>query len=190
VATRGRGRNARSPGTDPVLNRRSERHVPVVLDEVNLQILSLLVDDARRSQRAIGRLIGMSPAAVSERIAWLEDRKVITGYRARLSYVALDRGVTVFVGMTSVQGADQRQLAAQLLSLPVVQSVDVVMGRMDLMVRIRVRDHAHLREVFFDQILPLQGVHRTESLISLESIESENFARDILDSMRATADDE
>jgi Lrp/AsnC family leucine-responsive transcriptional regulator len=161
-----------------------QRSLPDGLDDTDLQILSLLAEDARYSQRALARSIGMSPAAVSERIARLEHAGVILGYQARLSFVALDRSMTVFVGITCVQGEDQRQLASALLDLPVVESVDIVMGPMDLMVRLRVRDHAHLREVFFDQILPMPGVHRTESFISLESIESENFAKAVLDSNR------
>ena len=161
-----------------------QRPLPDGINDTDLQILRLLAEDARYSQRALARTIGMSPAAVSERIARLENTGVIRGYQARLSYVALDRSMTVFVGISSVQGEDQRQLAAALLELPVVESVDIVMGPMDLMVRLRVRDHTHLREVFFDQILPMPGVHRTESFISLESIESEDFAKGLIDSIR------
>lgn len=157
--------------------------LPPGLDRVDLRILDVLAKDARCSQRALARAIGMSPAGVADRVARLEQTGVIEGYHARIGLQALDRSLTVFVGISSVQGEDQRKLATQLLALPVVESVDIVMGPMDLMVKLRVRDSAHLREVFFDQLLPLPGIHRTESYISLESLDSRNFAKDLIESM-------
>ncbi len=121
--------------------------LPDGLDLVDLQLLALLIDDARLSQRALAREIGMSAAAVSERIARLEERGVIEGYQAQVSYR---------------QGEDQRRLAGDLIALAVV--------------RLRVRDHAQLREVFFDHLLPMPGVHRTESFISLENVTSSGLA--------------
>ena len=157
--------------------------LPPGLDEIDLRILKLLAEDARLSQRALARAIGMSAAAVADRVARLEEAGVIEGYHARISLEALDRSLAVFVGISSIQGKDQRKLAAQLRALPVVESIDIVMGPMDLMVKLRVRDHTHLREVFFEQLLTLPGIHRTESFVSLGSMDSKNFAKDLLESM-------
>jgi len=176
-------RRARAQPNGPARTPRASAfrtQLPNGVDHVDLQILALLIKDARLSQRALARLIGMSPAAVSERLARLEQTGVIQGYHTQVNYGALDRSLTVFVGITSVQGEDQRQLAAALLALPVVEGVDIVMGPFDLIVRLRVRDHEHLREVFFDQLLPLPGVHRTESFTSLESITSPTFAEAVV----------
>jgi DNA-binding Lrp family transcriptional regulator len=163
------------------------RGLPAGLDAIDLRILALLTDDARFSQRALARLIRMSPTAVSERIARLEDAGVIQGYQAQVNYAALDRSLTVFVGIRSVQGEDQRRLVADLLALPVVESVDIVLGPVDLMVRLRVRDHVHLRQVFFDALLPMPGVHRTESFISLESVTSASFPSSVVNSVLEAA---
>lgn len=163
---------------------RPRRDAATPLDETDLRIIECLVDDARLSQRALARMIGMSPPAVSERIARLEEASVIRGYRAVLDYVALHRSMTVFVGIQSVQGEDQRKLAEQLLAMPEVESVDIVIGPMDLMVRLRVRDQEHLRDVFFDQLLPLPGIRRTESFVSLENMEPPNFPKGVLQHIR------
>lgn len=158
----------------------ARRILPDGLDEADLRILALLTGDARLSQRALARLIKMSPGAVSERIARLESTGIIQGYQAKVDYDALDWSMTVFVGITSVQGEDQRQLAADLLALPVVETVDIVMGPFDLILRLRVRDRKHLRAVFFDALLPMPGVYRTESYISLESMASSDFSRTVV----------
>lgn len=183
--------SASPPRQKPERASPPRQSLPDGVDEIDLQILALLTDDARLSQRALARQIRMSPAAVSERIARLEKTGVIQGYQAQVNYAALDRSMTVFVGITSVQGEDQRGLAADLLALPFVESVDIVMGPVDLMVRLRVRDHMHLREVFFDALLPMPGVHRTESFTSLESMASPGFAsavvQTVLESVRRSS---
>jgi DNA-binding Lrp family transcriptional regulator len=54
------------------------------LDETDVEILKFLVQDARISQRALAREIGMSPPAIADRIARLEAEGVIQGYRASI----------------------------------------------------------------------------------------------------------
>ena len=153
------------------------------LDETDLRLLKSLVTDARLSQRALSRAIGMSPPAISERIARLEEAGVIKGYRAVLDWSALDRSMTVVVGVLSERSADQREIAERLLDIPEVESVDMVSGPLDLRLRLRVRDPAHLREVFFDQLLTLPGVQHTDTSMVMVSLEPENFARNVLQSL-------
>jgi Lrp/AsnC family transcriptional regulator, leucine-responsive regulatory protein len=151
------------------------------LDETDLRILACLAEDARLSQRALAREIGMSQPAISERIARLEEMGVIRGYRALLDFGALGWPNSVFVGIQTDQGGEQRRLAKELLAMPEVESVDLVMGPVDLMVRLRVRDQEHLRRFFFDLLPPLKGIHRTESYMSLETFEQPNFTKGLLE---------
>lgn len=151
------------------------------LDETDLRILESLVSDARLSQRALGRAIGMSPPAISERIARLEALGVIKGYRAVLDWSALDRSMSVVVGVLSERSAEQRELAERILDeIPEVETVDIVTGPLDLRLRLRVRDQAHLREVFFDQLLTLPGIQHTDTSIVMLSVEPDNFSRNLL----------
>ena len=109
----------------------------------------------------------MSAPAVAERIARLERTGVIRGYRVDIDRGALGFGLLVYVGVVAVQGADQRDVVRALGELPEVEDVHVVTGPKDLLVRLRVRDHEHLREVLFDRIWSLPGIERTETYISL-----------------------
>jgi hypothetical protein len=52
------------------------------------------------------------------------------------------------------------------------------------MVRLRTRDQEHLRRFFFDFLPPLQGIHRSESYMSLETFEQPNFTRGLLERIR------
>ena len=68
----------------------------------------------------------------------------------------------------------------------------VVTGGFDLLVRLRVRDHGHLRELLLNTIFQIPGVQRTETFLSLADAEPDNYAAALLDQMsqmhRAGAD--
>lgn len=61
----------------------------VELDAKDRQILEALQADARQSLSALGKRIGLSQPAMSERVRKLEEAGVITGYGARVDPVAL-----------------------------------------------------------------------------------------------------
>jgi DNA-binding Lrp family transcriptional regulator len=79
------------------------------------------------------------------------------------------------------------EMTAKLRHLPEVESVELVTGPSDLIVRMRVQDHERLRDVLFNDILPLDGVHRTNTFISLASMEAKNVALELLDERRENA---
>ncbi|MGX7825832.1 Lrp/AsnC family transcriptional regulator [Actinokineospora sp. 24-640] len=156
---------------------------PPRLDGTDVAILKYLAEDARLSQRAIARAVGMSPPAVADRIARLEALGVIEGYRARLNYALLGRTLTVIVGITSERSNGQRELAQQIVEIPEVEGVDLVTGGLDLQVRLRVRDQAHLNEVYFERLLALPGIRHTETALVLYAFTPDNFADRVLTSL-------
>ena len=146
-----------------------------VLDETDLAILRLLSIDARISLRSIARELGMSPPAITDRVARLEGLGVIRGYRAEIDRALLGFPLVVYVGIVSVQGSDQTQVVERLRETPEVEDVRLVTGPKDLLVRLRLRDTSHLREVLFDRIWSVAGVDRTETFVSLGGMEPKPF---------------
>ncbi len=153
------------------------------LDETDLRILEYLAEDARLSQRAIARAVGMSPPAVADRIGRLETLGVIQGYRAQIDFALLGRTLTVVVGITSERSDNQRELAQKVLAIPEVEGVDLVTGQDDLRVRLRVRDQPHLNEVYFERLLTLPGIRHTETTLVLYGFTPDNFAKQVLGSL-------
>jgi Lrp/AsnC family leucine-responsive transcriptional regulator len=137
------------------------------LDATDLAILRLLASDARMSLRRVARELGMSPPAIADRVAGLERLGVIRGYRAELDRSMLGFPLVVYVGIVSVQGTDQLQVVERLRETPEVEDVHLVTGPKDMLVRLRLRDTAHLREVLFERIWTVPGVDRTETFVSL-----------------------
>ena len=127
----------------------------------------------------------MSAPAVADRIARLERTGVIRGYRADIDRARLGYALVVYVGVVAVQGGDQPALVRSLSELPEVEDVHVVTGPKDLLVRLRLRDHEHLKTVLFDRIWSLPGVDRTETYISLGQMEPKEFDLALLESLEA-----
>ena len=119
------------------------------------------------SLRRVARELGMSPPAIADRVAGLERAGVIRGYRAELDRSMLGFPLVVYVGIVFVQGTDQLQVVERLRETPEVEDVHLVTGPKDMLVRLRLRDTAHLREVLFERIWTVPEVDRTETFVSL-----------------------
>ncbi len=139
------------------------------LDEIDLKILELLGNDARRSARSLGREIGMSPGAVSDRVARLEASGVILGYHAEVDPAALGLGMQALIGMQTEQGPPLRETLDTLIAIPEVVAVHMVSGTWDLVIVLQVRDQGHLRDVLLDALWGVPGFRHSESMIILES---------------------
>jgi Lrp/AsnC family leucine-responsive transcriptional regulator len=153
------------------------------LDDLDLTLLRALAVDARQSQRALARAVGMSPPAIADRLARLERVGAIRGYRVDVDWAALGYPVVVYLAVTAGPGMDLSQIMGAIRALPEAQDSSVVTGAFDLLVRLRVRDHTHLRELLLNTIFQIPGVQRTETFLSLADAEPDNYAVALLDQM-------
>jgi DNA-binding Lrp family transcriptional regulator len=69
------------------------------LDEIDMQILSLLADNARRPFSEIGEEVGLSGPAVSDRVTRLEDAGVLNGFTVDIDRSQIRAGVPVLVDL-------------------------------------------------------------------------------------------
>jgi Lrp/AsnC family leucine-responsive transcriptional regulator len=153
------------------------------VDELDLALLRALAVDARQSQRALARAVEMSPPAVADRLARLERSGAIRGYRVDIDWAALGFPVVVYLAVIAGPGMDLSEIIRAITALPEAEDMSVVTGTLDLLVRLRVRDHAHLRELLLSKIFQINGVQRTETFLSLADVEPDNFATAMLDVM-------
>ena len=153
------------------------------VDDLDLALLRALATDARQSQRGLARKIEMSPPAVADRLARLERSGAIRGYRVDIDWAALGFPVVVYLAVTAGPGMDLSEIITAIRALPEAEAMSMVTGSLDLLVRLRVRDHAHLRELLLAKIFQINGVQRTETFLSLADVEPGNFAAAMLDQM-------
>lgn len=135
------------------------------LDDVSLKIVEQLQQDGRRSYAAIGKAVGLSEAAVRQRVQKLLEQGV-------MQIVAVTDPLTVgfmrqaMIGVT-VDG-DVEPVADALAGLDEVDYVVVTAGSFDLLAEVVCHDDAHLLELINKRIRALPGVRATESFVYLK----------------------
>jgi Lrp/AsnC family transcriptional regulator for asnA, asnC and gidA len=158
------------------------------LDQTDLRLLLLLSEDARISQRSLARELGMSAPAVADRLARLHRQGVIEGYGVRLNWSALGYPTIVYLTVTAAQGYEQGTIMSQLAGLPEVEEVMLVTGDIDMLVRVRVRDHTHLRDLLINRVWQIEGIQRTETSLSIAEMKSKNHVSELLADMIGPAE--
>jgi Lrp/AsnC family transcriptional regulator, leucine-responsive regulatory protein len=145
----------------------AEHRLP--LDRVDRAILGLITAEARLSHREVARRVGMSPGAISDRIDRLERTGVIRGYHAEVDPESIGLTVEAFIGLQVAQGPPIGETMETLHAIPEVTGVFLVTGQWDLLVRVQVRDHKHLRDLLVDQVWRTPSFRHSETLMLLDS---------------------
>lgn len=138
------------------------------VDETDRRIISLLEEDGRRPVTDIADQVGLSPAAIHNRLVRLEDVGVIKGYDAIVDSEALGFEAHAVIHLRFEQGRVS-EVKAQLQELPGVQSIRMLADRWDGMVRVYAPDHETLRELLFDEIKEMPGIARSEMSLILDT---------------------
>ncbi|GFE21765.1 Lrp/AsnC family transcriptional regulator, regulator for asnA, asnC and gidA [Streptomyces sp. SceaMP-e96] len=135
------------------------------IDSVSLAIIEQLQEDGRRPYAAIGKAVGLSEAAVRQRVQKLLDQGV-------MQIVAVTDPLTVgfrrqaMVGI-NVEG-DLDPVADALTTMEEVEYVVMTAGSFDLIIEIVCEDDDHLLEMINKRIRTLPGVRSTESFVYLK----------------------
>lgn len=117
------------------------------MESLDQQILGLLIADGRMSYTDIGRATGLSTSAVQQRVRKLENRGVITGYKAIVSTEALGLMITAFVRCRAVDPLTEDELPGRISTLPEVVSCYSVAGDATVLLRVLVPTPAALADL-------------------------------------------
>lgn len=151
---------------------------PHELDDIDRRILALLVQDATTSYSEIARQLHVSGGTVHGRMARLEELGVVRGATLDLDLQKVGYTIQAFLGIYLLKSSYCDAVIAQLRDVPEVISLHFTTGSYNLFARIACRDTQHLRNVLHDLVQQIEGVERTETLISLEEIFSRSVRLD------------
>ena len=153
VATRTR-RNGTSPGKGSA-----------VLDELSKGIIEQLQQDGRRPYAAIGKAVGLSEAAVRQRVQRLLDNGVMQ-IVAVTDPMELGFARQAMIGVT-VEGPLE-PVADELAAMDEIDYVVVTAGGFDLLAEVVCESDEHLLDVLSNRIRTIKGVRATESFVYLK----------------------
>jgi Lrp/AsnC family leucine-responsive transcriptional regulator len=123
-----------------------------LLDAVNLRLIGELQADARLSLAELGRRVGLSAPAVTERLQRLREAGVITGYRTEVDPRALGFALSVVLRVRPAPRQLAKVVEVSRKSAEVVECHRIT-GEDCFFMKLHVRDVEHLEEVI-DRFLP------------------------------------
>jgi Lrp/AsnC family transcriptional regulator for asnA, asnC and gidA len=136
-----------------------------LLDEIGKSIVEQLQQDGRRPYASIGRAVGLSEAAVRQRVQRMQEAGVI-------QIVAVTDPLQLGFrrqAMVGVQADDDLAAVADRLSeLPECTYVVFTAGRFDLLVEVVCEDDEHLLRLVGSRIRALPGVRTAETFVYLK----------------------
>ena len=137
-------------------------------DDLDRRIITALSTDSRRSYADVAAEVGMSTAAVHERVRKMVERGVIERFSLRVVPEAVGLHFTAFVAIRNDGGAHCREIAPRLREIPEVSELHSVAGEHDFLAKIRCTHPRALEDVLY-QIKAIPGVARTTSTVVLNT---------------------
>jgi DNA-binding Lrp family transcriptional regulator len=119
----------------------------VALDDIDLQILELLRSDARRTISDIAALVNLSAAPVKRRIDRMERLGVIAGYTVLVNEGRMGPSIDAFAELRIPGTASIDEIVGAVVGIAEVTEVYTLAGDPDALVRIRIDDVDHLKQV-------------------------------------------
>ena len=147
------------------------------LDDTDRALLEVLLEDARISQRALARKVGIAQGTVQNRLRRLEEMGVIKGYSVILDPGAVGWSMTIIAGLRIMKGR-MIDVQTHIADDPRVFAVYDVTGDWDSMVLARVKDRADLDDLT-KTVFTLEGVARSYTHVVLNTVKEEGRPRPV-----------
>ena len=150
-------------------------NVDQVLDAKGRKILALVQRDGKMSQAVIAKHVGLSTAAVNERLKKLEQAGVIRRVCAVLDPKALGMQVTAFIEVFIEHPRHEEPFLKRILELDEVQECHHITGEFSVLLKVRVRDMESLQKLIISQLNGAEGVRQTRTVMVLSTVKEETF---------------
>ncbi|MGZ0017271.1 Lrp/AsnC family transcriptional regulator [Yeosuana sp. AK3] len=135
----------------------------MMLDSLNWKILKCLQENARQSNVAIGKKVGISSPAVSERIKKMEDAGIIQGYKTSVSPLDVGYQLKALITLRAFMGM-LKPFLEKVKSYDEVLNCYRITGNENIVMEVVFKNQKHL-ESFIDQLI-VYGETKTQIVLS------------------------
>lgn len=133
------------------------------IDKLNWKILKCLQENARQSNAEIGRQVGISSPAVSERIKKMEDLGVIQGYKTLVSPFEIGYQLKAIITMRAFMGK-LKPFLEKVKTYDEIVNCYRITGDENFVMEVVLKNQKHL-EQFIDQLI-VYGETKTQIVLS------------------------
>jgi Lrp/AsnC family transcriptional regulator, regulator for asnA, asnC and gidA len=136
----------------------------IVLDDISKRIIEQLQEDGRQSYAAIGKAVGLSEAAVRQRVQRLQEVGV-------MQIVAVTDPLTLGFHRQAMIGlkcdGELEKVADDLANMEEIDYVVITAGSFDVILEVVCEDDDHLLEIL-SRVRSVPSVRSTETLVYLK----------------------
>lgn len=140
----------------------------IYIDGIDKKILRMLMADARTPVLEIARNVGISGAAIHQRLRKLEKAKLISGSKFIINPKVLGYTTMAFIGIYLDRAVNNPEAVALLKKVPEVIECHYTTGNWSVLIKVLCKDNEHLMHLLNNDIQSISGVSRTETFISLD----------------------
>lgn len=138
------------------------------IDGIDKIILNHLIQNARTPILKIARDVGISGAAIHQRLRKLEKSGLLAGSKFVLNPKILGYKTLAFVGIFLDSSTKYKEAIKRLKEIDEVIESHYTTGNYGIFVKVLCKDNEHLMQVLNHKIQKINGVARTETFISLD----------------------
>lgn len=138
------------------------------IDDLDRRILQVITHSARTPFKDVAEHVGISRAAVHQRVQKMCENGVITGSCYLVNPKMLGYNLCVYVGITLEKGSMYKAVSAELEKIPEVVESQFTLGVYSMLIKLYARDDRHLLTLLNNRIQEIPGVANTETLTALD----------------------
>jgi Lrp/AsnC family transcriptional regulator, regulator for asnA, asnC and gidA len=138
------------------------------IDNVDLKILSLLAEDAKMPYTEVAKKVFVSGGTVHVRMRKMEEMGIVRGTTLNMDYSKMGYDITAFLGIYLEKSSLYDEAIKHLEKIPEIVKIHYTTGNYNIFVKMHCKDTRHLKDVLHDKIQIIEGIERTETIISLE----------------------
>ncbi|PKK39386.1 Transcriptional regulator AsnC [Clostridiaceae bacterium JG1575] len=139
----------------------------VQLDDLDLQILDILIKDARTPYLEIARICHVSGGTIHVRMKKMEDLGIIKGTKILLDMSKLGYDVCCFIGVYLDKSSSFQDAVSDMSKIKEIVELHYTTGAYTLFCKVICKNISHLQELLLSSINLIPGVQRTDTFISL-----------------------
>ncbi len=125
------------------------------------------MEDARKPILEIARNIGISGAAIHQRLRKLESSGLLAGSKFVINPRVLGYTTMAYIGIFLDKAMSNPRAVKELEKIPEVLECHYTTGNWSILIKVLCKDNEHLMQVLNKKIQQIEGVSRTETFISL-----------------------
>lgn len=144
------------------------------LDKTDILILQKLAEDGRKAYLEIARELGVSGAAIHQRLQRLIARGIVKGTECLINPESLGYETCAYIGVLLNDPTKFQKVISDIEKIPEVVECHFTTGHYDIFTKVVARNNDHLLQIIQENFQKLEA-SRTETIISFKEVFKRQF---------------